>query len=202
MIHSLDADRSIRGGVRNILDHPELEQIVRSEPIRCLVGQFLSAGAVCVRGILFDKTQENNWNLPFHQDTKIAVKAEHQVPGFNQFSEKEGVTHVCPPVDFLQRQIALRIHLDNCNSDAGPVKVVEGSDRLGLLSQSQIASLVESSTKTSCEGGVGSVLVFRSLLLHGSDRSTSTKRRRVLHLEFCDAELPHPLEWKWAISIA
>jgi ectoine hydroxylase-related dioxygenase (phytanoyl-CoA dioxygenase family) len=201
-IRSLGGEQPIRGGKRNLLDSPEVVPIIRSAPVRSLVEKFLSAEAVCVRGILFDKTQESNWNLPFHQDTKIGVKRSVNAPGYAQFSEKDGVVHCCPPAEVLERQIALRIQLDACPSEAGPVRVIEGSDASGLLNQDEITEMVSTSQPVACTGGVGSILVFRSLVLHGSDRSTSLSRRRVLHLEFCDAKLETPVEWKWAISLA
>lgn len=201
MISVLEADLPIRAGRRNILEDPALKSIIRSDPVTRLVTGCLSERANCVRGILFDKSPESNWNLPFHQDTKIAVRERYEVPVFSQFSEKYGVLHVCPPLDVLSRQIAVRIHLDPCPLASGPVRVIPGSDRDGILDQTKIQEWIQTESPVACTGGLGSILVFRSLLLHGSDRSLSTLRRRVLHLEFCDAPLPPPLEWKWAIPI-
>lgn len=201
IIRDLDAETSIRGGRRNLLDDPGVTKVIRAEPIRRLVAAYLTESAVCVRGILFDKTQANNWNLPFHQDTKIAIKCTGEASGYTQFSEKDGVIHVSPPAEILSRQIAVRIQLDPCWAESGPVRIVPDSDRHGILSQLQISEALKQSSPIDCTGGVGSVLVFRSLLLHGSDRSKSTERRRVLHLEFCDAQLAPPLKWKWAIPI-
>ena len=201
LVTTLGADAPIRAGVRNILDLPAVLPIVRSEQIRALVARYLSDSAVCVRGILFDKTQESNWNLPFHQDTKIAIKKRGSSPGYSQYREKDGVLHVCPPATVLARQIAVRIHLDPCSANSGPVRIIPDSDRYGVLEQEQIGRLITQTSPIDCAGGEGSVLVFRSLLLHGSDRSTSPLRRRVLHLEFCDAQLHSSIEWNWCITL-
>ena len=34
------------------------------------------------RAILFDKTPDSNWKVPWHQDVAIAVAARHDEPGF------------------------------------------------------------------------------------------------------------------------
>ncbi len=198
-MNTLGAEEAIRGGRRNLLDHPGIGAVIRSAPVASLVSSFLSHRAFCVRGILFDKTKERNWNLPFHQDTKIAIRAVGEAPGYGQFSEKDGVMHCCPPAEILERQIAVRIHLDECPPESGPVRVIPGSDQHGILDQEEISEIVSTREIVACIGGLGSVLVFRSLVLHGSDRSTLKRRRRVLHLEFCDAELAAPLEWNWRL---
>ena len=202
MIAVVDAEQSIRAGVRNILNSSHIDSIISSKPVRSLVEEYLTSKAVCVRGILFDKTLENNWNLPFHQDTKIAVIEEGSAAGYNQYSKKDGVVHVCPPASLLERQIALRIHLDACTTESGPVRVIPDSETCGILDQDQINRFLKVASPIDCVGGIGSILVFRSLLLHGSDRSTSPLRRRVLHLEFCDADLDPALRWKWCLPIS
>ncbi len=41
----------------------------------------------------------------------------------------------------------------------------------------------------------GGVMLMKPLTLHASNRTTNGKRRRVIHLEFCDQKLENPLEW-------
>jgi len=41
----------------------------------------------------------------------------------------------------------------------------------------------------------GTALVMRPLLLHASSSCAIPKSRRVIHLEFASAELPHGLDW-------
>jgi len=38
-------------------------------------------------------------------------------------------------------------------------------------------------------------MVMKPLLLHSSNRTTNEKRRRVIHIEFCNKALPEGLEW-------
>ncbi len=41
---------------------------------------------------------------------------------------------------------------------------------------------------------------MRPLLLHASSRSTSTRRRRVLHIEYAAFTLPRELDWYQALA--
>ena len=37
--------------------------------------------------------------------------------------------HVAPPYEFMQRMVALRLHLDAVDADNGPLQVISGSHR-------------------------------------------------------------------------
>ena len=43
---------------------------------------------------------------------------------------------------------------------------------------------------------------MKPLLLHSSGRTVNDSRRRVIHIEFSNIELPENLEWSERISIA
>jgi ectoine hydroxylase-related dioxygenase (phytanoyl-CoA dioxygenase family) len=182
-------DGEIRGGIRNVLEIPEIQRICRRPEVQAIVSNLLSPGAFAVRGILFDKNSDANWALDFHRDVKIAVKQKVEVGGYGSWSVKDGVVHVQPPIAVLERQLAFRIALDSCSAENGPVVVIPGS-HAGRQGQ-----------PITCVGEPGSVLVFKSLLLHRSGKATTPARRRVLHIEFCDCELESGLEWNWRFPI-
>ena len=46
-----------------------------------------------------------------------------------------------------------------------------------------------------CSVSKGGLMVMKPLLLHSSNRTTNEKRRRVIHIEFCNKALPEGLEW-------
>src|SRR5258708_10336185 len=75
--------------------------------IRSLVEPVLGQNAFAVRGLFFDKTQEANWKVPWHQDLTIVVKERLEVQGFGPWSIKEGVPHVQPPVALDMRNTFL-----------------------------------------------------------------------------------------------
>jgi len=64
-----------RGGVyaiRNLLDVvPAVAHLAESDKLTALVQSVLGKGAFPVRGMLFDKTPDANWLVPWHQDLTI-----------------------------------------------------------------------------------------------------------------------------------
>ena len=188
-----------RGGVyaiRNLLDVvPEVGELARSAAIRALVQPVLGPAAMAVRGIMFDKTPEANWKVAWHQDLTIAVRERIDLPGFGPWSTKAGVLHVQPPGEILERLLAVRIHLDACPADNGPLRVIPRSHARGRLSAEDIRRLCDGSPGITCTVDAGGVLLMRPLLLHASSKATGSSRRRVLHFLFGPPALPWGLEW-------
>jgi ectoine hydroxylase-related dioxygenase (phytanoyl-CoA dioxygenase family) len=183
-------------GTRNLLHRvPKLRHFAASPTIRDLVQPILGASAFAVKAILFNKSPEANWKVPWHQDLKIAVEQRIEVPGFGPWSRKEGVHHVQAPVELLDSILALRVHLDDCGEENGPLRVIPGSHRLGRLNVAQIESMQATSPTLSCELSRGGILLMRPLLLHASSTAVSPSQRRVIHLEFAATTLPGGLSW-------
>ena len=90
--------------------------------------------------------------------------------------------------------LAIRLHVDESGIDNGPLRVIAGSHRKGRLSAEQIANWNKELAVT-CTVPKGGALVMRPLLLHASSSCVVPKSRRVIHLEFAAAELPHGLDW-------
>ncbi|HEY0029114.1 MAG TPA: hypothetical protein VGC65_00035 [Bacteroidia bacterium] len=47
----------------------------------------------------------------------------------------------------------------------------------------------------------GGLMIMKPLLLHSSGQSSSNKRRRVIHIEFANKELPFDLQWSEKTSL-
>ena len=90
--------------------------------------------------------------------------------------------------------LAIRLHVDESGIDNGPLRVIAGSHRRGRLSTEQIGKW-NKETSVTCTIPKGGALVMRPLLLHASPSCALPKPRRVIHLEFATAELPHGLDW-------
>lgn len=147
-----------------------------------------------VRSILFDKTAAENWAVPWHQDLTIAVAKRVEVPGFGPWSIKDGLPHVQPPVDLLERMVTLRLHLDDTPAENGALRIIPGSHRHGRLGAEAIQSA--RGREVVCACGAGDILLMRPLVLHASSRSAAPMRRRVIHVEFAPREaLDARLEW-------
>jgi len=187
-----------RGGTRNLLELPAIRTLAQSPTIHGLAAAVLGENCVAVRGILFDKTPKANWKVTWHQDLTIAVRNRCEVSGFGPWSVKEGVTHVQPPVEILERMLAIRLHLDDCGPENGPVRVIPRSHRSGRLSGQAIDTWKAEYTAVDCTVARGAVLAFSPLLLHSSSPATLPLHRRVIHLEFAAATLPRELQWYYA----
>ncbi|MGI9073599.1 MAG: phytanoyl-CoA dioxygenase family protein [Bryobacteraceae bacterium] len=182
--------------VRNLLEIvPTIQVLANSEKVRCLAERVLGSDAVPVRGLLFDKTAEANWLVPWHQDLTICVKSRIEVPGYGPWSVKAGVPHVQPPIGVLQKMIAIRIHLDRCDESNGALCVLPGTHLLGRLSAEDIANLRKSIYPVSCDVDRGGALLMKPLLLHASSVSEHPSHRRVIHIEYASCTLEGGLEW-------
>jgi ectoine hydroxylase-related dioxygenase (phytanoyl-CoA dioxygenase family) len=184
-----------RHAQRNLLSVPIVRELATAKPVREIVESILGAKCFAVRGILFNKTQESNWKVVWHQDLTIAIRERREADGFGPWSTKAGVLHVQPPAEIMSRILAVRLHLDESRADNGPLRVIDGSHNEGRLSTQQVANW-QKSHYVICTIPKGGALLMRPLLLHASSACAVPKRRRVIHLEFAADDLPHGLEWQ------
>jgi ectoine hydroxylase-related dioxygenase (phytanoyl-CoA dioxygenase family) len=68
------------------------------------------------------------------------VREQRDVPGWGPWSTKDGVLHVRPPAEVMARMLAVRVHLDDCGESDGPLRVLPGSHKHGLLSEAGYAA--------------------------------------------------------------
>ena len=183
--------------VRNLLAVPAVAAVAASAAVRAIVEPVLGAGARPVRGILFDKTPAANWRVPWHQDVSIAVRRRvADAAGYGPWSVKAGVAHVQPPAAVLADMITVRLHLDDCGADNGPLPVVPGSHADGVLDAADIGRWRASVPEAVATVGRGGAVVMRPLVLHASSPAVVPGRRRVVHVEFAGGgPLPGWVEW-------
>ncbi len=194
-----ESNTHLRGGMRNLLDLPWVCELARSTPVREAASSVLGLDCFAVRGLFFDKSVDANWRVPWHQDLTVAVREKHEVEGFGPWSIKANVHHVQAPEILLTHMLAVRIHLDDCGPNNGPLRLIPNSHSIGILSPASIEKCV---TDREPEVGVaeaGSILGFRPLLLHASSSASEPCHRRVIHLEFAAFTLPGGLEWRWRV---
>lgn len=189
-----------RGGgvyaMRNLLrEVPEMRRLAESEPIQRLVKRVLGPECFVVRGLLFDKTPEANWTVPWHQDLSIAVKTRTPATGYGPWTVKAGVTHTQPPISVLERMVTVRVQLDDCTESQGPLRVVPGSHAHGRLSAEDARGWLERVRPFPCPVPRGGVLMMRPLILHASSPASEPGHRRVVHLEYAADPLPGDVEW-------
>lgn len=185
-----------RPGVRRVFERePRMIGVLRGTRVAGVVRSAGGPAARVVRTILFDKSPGSNWAVPWHQDAVVALRERHEVDGFGPWSVKDGEPHARPPREVLDRIGVLRIGLDVCGPGNGPVRVIPGSHRWGVLGAEALEAAVAAGPVVECCTQEGGALLMRPHLIHASSRSDEAARRRVLHIEFTSAELPAPLEW-------
>ena len=181
--------------IRELLKEiPALWPLLDTPALRQLLAGLFPAGCQLVKAIYFDKPAGSNWLVAWHQDLMINVDQRADLPGFGPWTSKPEGVSVQPPVAVLENVVTLRLHLDDCDSTNGALKVVPGSHRCGVVPASEIADYTPRATV--CTVPAGGAMLMKPLLLHASNRSTSPRPRRVMHLEFASAELPAGLAWR------
>lgn len=182
-------------GRRGLLAQPAVAELACSSALLALVRPHLPAEPLPVRALFFDKSPEANWLVTWHQDLTVALRNRVEVPGFGPWSVKDGVPHVQPPVELLERMLAVRLHLDAADETNGALRVLPGSHRMGRLAATRIQELRSEQPEAVCAMSAGGALLMRPLLLHASSRSSSARHRRVLHIEYAAFSLPGGLNW-------
>jgi hypothetical protein len=190
----------VRGaGTRNLLAQPWCRALVQRIRSRLVSADVFPVSAVAVQCTLFDKTVSRNWLVALHQDLSIPVRARVDHPSFGAWSKKEGTHFVQPPVEILERLVAVRVHIDDCGIENGPLRVVPGSHRAGRLELPAAVELRATFGEEACLAKSGDAVIMRPLLLHASSKAQTPSRRRVVHILFGPPALPHGLEWEHAV---
>jgi hypothetical protein len=181
---------------RNLLwERAEIAAALEYLGIDRLACEALGDGAFPINVIYFDKTEGANWKVPGHQDLMMPIERQVDEPGFGGWSTKAGVVHVEPPVEVLERLVALRIHLDDCPASNGPLAVVPGSHTRGKLGDAELGQLAPG-WFVACEAAAGDVLLMKPLVVHRSSPAESPRHRRVLHVVYAVDEPGETLRWK------
>lgn len=172
---------------------PEIKDLIFNENIQRVVKEIFGEKYFVVKSIYFDKPETSNWYVAYHQDLTISVDKKLDVPDFGPWTTKQNQFAVQPPLPILENIYTIRIHLDNTDENNGALKVVPKSHSKGIYRPETIDWKVE--TEEICKVEKGGVMIMKPLTLHGSNRTTNGKKRRVIHIEFSDMELPEVLQW-------
>lgn len=190
---SLVGERS--AGRRDALSWPWVQAVSQDARVLSTVEAHLGGDVSAVRAILFDKQPGANWNLGYHQDRAVPFAKQVFADGFVGWSVKDGVPHALAPAWLLERMLAVRISLDDCFDDNGPLRVLPGTHRNGLLDRQEVLAHQSVGGEETCTLARGGVVFMKPLLLHASSEAASPRHRRVLHIEYASAVLPNALAY-------
>lgn len=172
---------------------PQALPLVFAEKLNSVISNLFGTDYFLVKSIYFDKPGESNWFVAYHQDLTISVDRKMNLEGFGPWSVKGDQYAVQPPLSFLENNFTLRIHLDETDENNGALRVIPGSHAKGIYRPETIDW--QNEREVTCQVPKGGIMLMRPLLLHASSRTTNSKRRRVIHMEFSNKHLPEPLKW-------
>jgi hypothetical protein len=159
------------------------------------LAQQLLPNARPVRIVAFNKTEANNWTLPWHQDRVVALRERVEMPGFTNWTNKAGTWHAEPPIEFLERMIFARIHLDPADTQNGCLQLALGTHTRGKIAAADADAIAKAAPIENCIAERGDVLFAKALILHRSSPSRTHASRRAIRIDYCAEALPPPLQW-------
>lgn len=172
---------------------PESHQLIFNDNIRKIINEISGNDYFVVKSIYFDKPEKSNWYVSYHQDLTISVDKKLDLNGFGPWTTKQNQFAVQPPIDYLKNIFTIRIHLDDTDENNGALKVVPNSHSKEIYRPETIDWNVE--TEEICSVNKGGIMIMKPLILHGSNRTTNNQKRRVIHIEFSNMELPEEINW-------
>ncbi len=180
--------------IRQFLNEvPASARLIFNVKLNNLIADLFGDSYFVVKSIYFDKPENSNWFVSYHQDLTISVDKKLDIFGYGPWTKKVNQFSVQPPLDILEDNFAIRIHLDDTDEENGALKIIPKSHSRGICRPEMIDLTSES--ETICRVPKGGVMFMKPLLLHASSRSVSRKKRRVIHIEFSRSTLPKELHW-------
>lgn len=175
-----------------IKELPQIKSMVFNDKLKSIINA-IEKNAFIVKSIYFDKPEKSNWFVAYHQDLTISVDKKESIEGFGPWTSKHNQFAVQPPLDILENIFTIRIHLDDTDENNGALKVIDGSHLKKIFRPETINYANEK--EIFCNVEAGGIMLMKPLLLHGSNRTSNQKRRRVIHIEFSNKVLPELIKW-------
>lgn len=186
--------------IRQILKEvPAVSQIIFNNRLTEIIKDLFGEVYFVVKSIYFDKPEKSNWFVAWHQDLTISVNKKIDIAGYGPWTVKQNQFAVQPPLNILEDNFTIRIHLDDTNENNGALKIIPGSHLKGVY-RSETIDWTQEIEHTCCVNS-GGIMIMKPLLLHSSNRTTDSSRRRVVHIEFSKSELPAEINWSEKLNV-
>ncbi len=183
-----------------LTEFPNVRSLLFNEKLKNLIQEIVGENYFVVKSIYFDKPETSNWYVSYHQDLTISVSKKVELENFGSWTVKQNQFAVQPPISILENVFTIRIHLDDTEESNGALRVIPKSHLKKIYRPETINWEVEK--EISCKVKKGGIMLMRPLLLHSSSRTTNNQKRRVIHIEFSNLELPEELEWAERMEFA
>ncbi|WP_316765290.1 phytanoyl-CoA dioxygenase family protein [Pedobacter frigiditerrae] len=172
---------------------PAVHDLIFNEKLKAIIQSTFGDNYFVVKSIYFDKPEQSNWFVAYHQDLTISVDKKVNLENFGPWTVKQNQFAVQPPIEILQHNFTIRIHLDDTDESNGALKIIPKSHLKGIYRAETIDWTIE--RETICKVEKGGIMIMKPLLLHSSSKTTNNNKRRVIHIEFSNIELPNELHW-------
>jgi ectoine hydroxylase-related dioxygenase (phytanoyl-CoA dioxygenase family) len=178
---------------------PATFDLLFTEKLKTIIREVMGDNFFLVKSIYFDKPETSNWYVSYHQDLTISVDRKLKLNNFGPWTTKQNQFAVQPPTDFLENITTIRVHLDDTDEHNGALKVVPTSHVKNIYRPENINWNTE--IETTCTVRQGGIMLMKPLILHSSSKTTNNKKRRVIHMEFSNKELPSEIKWAERINL-
>jgi ectoine hydroxylase-related dioxygenase (phytanoyl-CoA dioxygenase family) len=180
-------------------EFPDSIEIIFNSKLKSIISKLFGNDYFIVKSIYFNKPEKSNWFVAYHQDLTISVDKKIHNKDFGPWTTKQNQFAVQPPLNILQNNFTIRIHLDDANEENGALRVLPKSHLKGIYRIDAIN--LEKKDEKICDVKKGGIMMMKPLLFHASSRTTSNHKRRVIHIEFSKNSLPADLYWSEYLEI-
>ena len=126
------------------------------------------------RAVVFHKSSEVNWSLPWHQDRVVTETGT--------LRPREA------PLETLRRMAFVYIALDDVAAGGGGLQLAEGSHLSGMVRSGDVERVLATTRVVQPQMRAGEALLVHMLTLHRSAVSETGARRRSVRLDFGQIE--------------
>jgi ectoine hydroxylase-related dioxygenase (phytanoyl-CoA dioxygenase family) len=140
-------------------------------------------------GLLLDKDPKHNWAIGWHQDNGIYVS---RIPQGERDDVRGGLPVYSTQKMELARNVTCRVALDASTPENGGLFVLPGSHLENRWPAKTMAEDFADEPGVGVVQRPGDVLCYAPLLMHRSEKSAATGRRRVIHLQYGPVDLQLP----------
>jgi ectoine hydroxylase-related dioxygenase (phytanoyl-CoA dioxygenase family) len=176
-----------------LIEIANVKNIIFNKNLKDLIERLFGNEYFVVKSIYFDKPETSNWFVAYHQDLTISVNKKIELENFGPWTKKQNQYAVQPPLEILENNFTIRIHLDDTDENNGALRVIPKSHLKKIYRPETIDWTLEK--EVTCTVKSGGIMIMKPLILHSSSRTTNHKKRRVIHIEFSNQELPSNLKW-------
>lgn len=185
--------------IRQFLKGVPVKDVIFNNNLNTIIQALFGPDFFVTKSIYFDKPAQSNWFVSYHQDLTISVDRKSELQGYGPWTVKQSQFAVQPPLNILENNFTIRIHLDDADENNGALKVIPGSHQKGIYRPETIDW--NKVTEDLCKVNKGGIMIMRPLLLHSSGRTTNNNKRRVIHIEFSNQQLPEGINWSEYLSL-